>query len=160
MKKILALTVCALALSGCAATTTMSSSAPKAAIAIHQDKQVVNMDLPQTRSYSTTSFGNYEFKATAEGKPPLYGLLPLKFNGGYLATDIVLFLPALFFNLREVFPYYDFDLEHGVVRYRSKATDAWTAYTPSQAEADRARSHIDYAQGPSSVAASEPVAAK
>ncbi|KUM02202.1 hypothetical protein KIF53_00310 [Chromobacterium subtsugae] len=145
MKKILALSACALALSGCSAMTTMSSSAPKGAVSIYQRQQVTTLDLPKTETYPTTSFGNYEFKATGEGKQPLYGLLPLKFNGGYVAADILFFAPALFFNLREVYPLYDFDLDKGVVRYRLKDTDNWTEYKPTQPEAERARSHIDFA---------------
>ncbi len=43
-------------------------------------------------TYSTTSFGQYKFKAEKEGMNPMYGLIPLKFNGGYLATDFFLII--------------------------------------------------------------------
>ncbi|HEY7866027.1 MAG TPA: hypothetical protein VIC51_08495, partial [Psychromonas sp.] len=62
--------------------------------------------------------GKYVFKASSEGKKPIYGLVPLKFNAGYLAADIMFFAPAMFFNLREVYPHYQFDINAGVVRYK------------------------------------------
>ncbi len=71
---------------------------------------------------------------------PMYGLVPLKFNGGYLALDILFFAPAMFFNLREVFPYYEFDSEEGVVRYRLEKDSDWTTYKPTVAEIAHAKS--------------------
>ena len=71
------------------------------------------------------------------GFEPFTGILPLKFNGGYLALDILFFAPAMFFNLREVFPYYEFDLEKRVVKYRLKETEDWQVYVPTAAEAER-----------------------
>ena len=53
--------------------------------------------------------------------------------------DILFFAPAAFFNLREVFPFYEFDIEKRVVKYRFKETDEWNVYTPLEAEANRAR---------------------
>jgi hypothetical protein len=46
---------------------------------------------PRTETFNTTTFGNYEFRADTPSHEPLYGLLPLKFNGGYLALDILPF---------------------------------------------------------------------
>jgi len=88
---------------------------------------------------STTSFGNYEFRADAPGYEPLYGILPLKFNGGYLALDILFFAPAAFFNLREVYPFYEFDLDKKNVRYKIKPEDEWSTAVPLQAEELRAK---------------------
>ncbi len=73
----------------------------------------------------------------------MYGLVPLKFNGGYLATDILFFAPAMFFNLREVFPYYQFDLESNEVRYKKKESDEWTIYKPKVEEVERAKTYFD-----------------
>ena len=87
----------------------------------------------------TTSFGNYEVMAEHPTQGSLFGILPLKFNGGYLALDILLFAPAAFFNLREVYPFYEFDVEKKVVRYRSTEQEGWNAYEPSADEAQRAR---------------------
>lgn len=46
---------------------------------------------PRTETFNTTTLGNYEFRADTPSHETLYGLLPLKFNGGYLARDILPF---------------------------------------------------------------------
>jgi hypothetical protein len=129
---ILALVLCLV--SGCSATTTLSAAQGGTTV---QVKKGPSTEIPRTESFSTTSFGNYEFLAESPGLEPLTGILPLKFNGGYLAADILFFAPAMFFNLREVFAFYEFDLQSRVVRYRQKADEAWTEYSPSAAEAAR-----------------------
>ncbi|MCV2368086.1 hypothetical protein [Roseateles oligotrophus] len=133
-----------LLLSACAATTNFSSSNPSARLEV---KESLNTQATRTESFQATSFGNYEFRAQAEGMEPLYGVLPLKFNGGYLALDILFFAPAMFFNLREVYPFYEFDLEKGVVKYRHKNTDEWVTYFPLEAEKQRAKRHFKDAGG-------------
>ena len=126
-------------LSGCSATTTLSAAQGGTTI---QVKSSAATDCPRTETYSTTSFGNYEFRAESPGYEPLTGILPLKFNGGYLAADILFFAPAMFFNLREVFPYYEVDLEARVIRYRQKADEPWTEYVPTAAESARGANHF------------------
>ena len=132
----------AVAVAGCTAMTTISSTQPGAKIAIKTSPAV---EASRTETFAATTFGQYEFRAEADGREPLYGLLPLKFNGGYLAADILFFAPAAFFNLREVYPYYEFDLEQRVVKYRHKATDEWVTYKPLQAEAERAKKELQKA---------------
>ena len=129
----------ALLFSGCAATTTFSNPSAQASLEV---KESSSTQAFRTESFQTTSFGNYEFRAQAEGMEPLYGILPLKFNGGYLALDILFFAPAMFFNLREVYPFYEFDLEKKIVKHRSKATDEWSTYVPLDAEKQRAKRHF------------------
>ncbi|TVU69714.1 MULTISPECIES: hypothetical protein [Cobetia] len=126
-------------LAGCSANTTISSPSETAKINlkdVSRNQSTVQQELP------TTSFGNYEFEVMDEQKAPMYGILPLKFNGGYLALDILLFAPGAFFNLREVYPYYEIDHDQGVVRYRSEKGGEWTTYTPTQEEAERARKYF------------------
>src|SRR6267154_63959 len=91
-----------IALAGCTAMTTIQSAQPDVVLKI---KEKEYKTYPAADTYSTTSFGNYDFRAEKPGAEPLLGILPLKFNGGYLALDILLFAPAAFFNLREVFPF-------------------------------------------------------
>lgn len=95
--------------------------------------------VPSTVTLKDTSFGNYEFKAVAPGSDPFYGILPLRFHGGRLAMDILFFAPATMFNLRGVFPFYDLDVEKGVIRYKMKGNDPWTEYRPTAPERERAR---------------------
>jgi hypothetical protein len=123
-------------LSGCAATTTINATQSGASIDVKSSPQA---SIPRTETYSTTSFGNYEFRAQSAGLDPFYGILPLKFNGGYLALDILFFAPAAFFNLREVYPFYEFDLEKKHVKFRSKEDEEWTVYVPLEAEASRSK---------------------
>ena len=118
-------------LSACTATTTLSTSQPGATLEITKSAQSA---VPRTESFNATSFGNYEFRAQRPGSEPFYGYLPLKFNGGYLALDILFFAPATFFNLREVYPFYDFDLDKRVVRYRHKPSEEWNTYVPLHEE--------------------------
>jgi uncharacterized protein YceK len=137
--RAVALAVAVSLLAGCSATTTLSSAQGGTTI---QVKGSAATDSPRTETYSTTSFGNYEFRAESPGYEPLTGILPLKFNGGYLAADILFFAPAMFFNLREVFPYYEVDLEARVIRYRQKPDQPWTEYSPTAAESDRGAAHF------------------
>ena len=126
----------AVLLGACSSVTTLSSSQADARLSL-RDKHV---SLPSDQSLKGTSFGNYEVKVESPGSDPLYGILPLKFKGGHLAVDIVLFAPAAFFNLRAPFRYYDFDVAQGVIRYRNTPEEAWQEYRPKPEEAARARS--------------------
>lgn len=126
-------------LAGCSATTTLSAA--QGGTTIHV-KNSAATESPRTETFNTTSFGNYEFSAESPGYEPLTGILPLKFNGGYLAADILFFAPAMFFNLREVFAFYEVDLETRVIRYRQKADQPWTEYSPTAAESARGAAHF------------------
>lgn len=134
MKKVLGVFLgISLSLAGCSATTSFDSVQPETSLRINKTPAFQITD-GNSQTYSTTSFGQYRFKAEQAGNEPMYGLIPLKFNGGYLAADILFFAPAMFFNLREVFPYYEFDLEANEIRYKKKETDSWTSHTPKQEE--------------------------
>ncbi|MBC9249975.1 hypothetical protein A9179_06760 [Pseudomonas alcaligenes] len=138
---LLAASLCAAVLSGCTATTTMYSSDSQSVVKINEDAPLV-LSNPVQKTYKATSFGQYQFEVTQAGREPMYGLVPLKFNGGYLTADILFFAPALFYNLREVYPLYEFDIEQGVVRYKKNEQDQWMTYKPTAAEAERARNYF------------------
>lgn len=129
-------------LSACAATTNFQSTQPAVSVEVNKFAPL-SVDTAEPQTYSTTTFGQYHFKATEEGKEPMYGIMPLKFNTGYLVTDILLFAPAVFFNLREVFPHYQFDIDGGVIRYKKKESDEWTTYEPTPAEIARAKNYFN-----------------
>lgn len=133
-------------LAACSSMTTISSTRPGTQLAV-KEKHVV---LPVTQSMRGTSFGNYEFKAVDSGFDPFYGILPLSFKGGHLAADIIFFAPGAFFNLRAAFPFYQIDVEKGVIRYRTSEHEAWNEYRPKPEEAARARSYFDGAESRSS----------
>ncbi len=129
-------------LAACTATTTFQASVEDAELRINQ-KPAINLNDATEQTYYATSFGQYAFELSQEGKEPMYGMVPLKFNGGYLALDILFFAPALFYNLREVYPFYEFDTENAVIRFKKKESDPWQTYYPSQAEVERARSYFN-----------------
>jgi hypothetical protein len=130
-------------IAGCSATTTFQSEQQDTRLRVKTSSQTT---VPRTDKFSATTFGNYDFEATLDGHPPMYGILPLKFNGGYLTLDIIFFAPATFFNLREVFPYYEFDVANGVIRYKKNESDQWTTFTPPPHEADRAKAYFAQTQ--------------
>lgn len=126
---------------GCTATANMNMIPENVKLKVNQDSEVTVSKTIQQKYY-TTSFGQYKFKVTAEGHEPMYGLIPQKFNGGYLALDILFFAPAMFFNLREVYPYYEFDIEHNEVRYRKDESKPWRIYKPSASEIEHAKKYF------------------
>ena len=146
--KIQAAALAAMLLAACSSVTTLSSTRPDTQLAV-KEKRVT---LPASQDLKSTSFGNYEFKAVADGHDPFYGILPLSFRGGRLAADIILFAPAAFFNLRTVFPYYEFDVEKGLIRYRKTASEPWNEYRPKPEEAARARAYFEGGAGSSAAA--------
>ena len=129
----------AVLLAGCAATTSLQSVHPRVDLSV-QDKKLGTM--PVNVELKTTTFGNYEFKAIRADGKSLYGILPLKFNGGYLAMNILLFAPASFFNLREPYPHYEFDVDQGVIKYRGAPNESWIETRPTPEEAQRARKYF------------------
>lgn len=141
-KQLLAAPLIAALLSACTADTSLRANDPGMAVKINGDAPLY-LKSPITKTYKATSFGQYRFRATREGMEPMYGLIPLKFNGGYLAADILFFAPAAFYNLREVYPFYEFDMDAGVVRYKKNEQDQWTSYTPTPAEVARARAYFN-----------------
>ncbi|MCW3149001.1 hypothetical protein N8H22_10395 [Stutzerimonas stutzeri] len=141
VKHLFAVATAAALLSACSATTSLRSSDPKLAVEINEDAPLMLAN-PVNKTYKATSFGQYRFRASKEGLEPMYGLIPLKFNGGYLAADILFFAPAAFYNLREVYPFYEFDIEKGEIRYKKDEADPWMSYKPTPAEAERARAYF------------------
>lgn len=134
--------VAAALMAACSSMTTISAHDPGTKLAVKGK----TLDLPVTQNMKGTSFGNYEIKAT-NGDSALYGILPLKFKGGHLAADIILFAPAAFFNLREAFAFYEIDVKNGVIRYKEKESDPWTQYTPKAEEAAHAKHFYDGGAG-------------
>jgi hypothetical protein len=135
-------------LAACSSMSTISAHDPGTKLLV-KGKTV---ELPVTQSMKGTSFGNYEIKATS-GDDTLYGILPLRFKGGHLAADIILFAPAAFFNLREAFAYYEIDVKNGVIRYKQKESDPWTEYRPKATEAAHAKAFYEGGAGASAATA-------
>jgi hypothetical protein len=132
-----AVTVLFVLLAGCAATTRFESPAPGSKLLL-RDQQ--NDTLPRSERLSSKATGQHEFKASSADGDVMYGILPLRVNGGKMAGSILFFAPALFIGgFRDVFPYYEIDPAARVIRYKSKANEEWRVYTPTSAEMERAQ---------------------
>jgi len=145
MKMKIAILVTSLLIAGCSSTASIKTENNIANITIN-DKAPVTLspDTPIKETYSTTSFGQYKFKISeTNGNKPMYGVIPLKFNGGYLAADILLFAPAMFFNLREFFPFYEFNIESGIIKYKKNESDEWISYQPTKDEINSAQTYFN-----------------
>ncbi|NKF49226.1 hypothetical protein G3R49_01365 [Shewanella sp. WXL01] len=141
--KLIAVAAAAL-ISGCSSVASMKSVDQAVQVEINADSALtLTKDSAVEKEYNTTSFGQYKFKAKPEaGGEPMYGLIPLKFNGGYLAADILFFAPAMFFNLREFYPFYEFDFAQGEVKYKKNEQDNWMIYRPSPEEVEHAKTYF------------------
>lgn len=141
--KTLGLAAMVCALSACSAVTTLSTTQAGGSVRLAGD---ADRTAPRQVTRSTRSFGYDEFKAEAPGQAPLYGVLPLKFNGGYLASSILFFTPAMLYSLREVYPEYEFDIAGRQVRYRKGPDAPWQTYTPDEEDRETARQFFEGAE--------------
>lgn len=129
-------------LAACSSVTTITSTTPGTTLVVAN----TSMALPNSINLRGTSFGNYEFKAVDTAAPsaePLYGILPLAMKKGQMAASILFFAPALFFNLRGAFRFYEVDIHNNVIRYRDSERDEWKSYPIKPEEAARARARYE-----------------
>ena len=138
--------VAVLMLEGCSAVAKFESVTPGTTLSV---RGIEPRKLPWEETLDSKATGQHEFMATAPGSPTLYGILPLRVNATSLTTSIMFFAPALFIGgFRDAFPFYQFDLEAGLVRFKLNEGDTWREYRPFAVEADRARMHFSGAGTP------------
>lgn len=140
--KIVALAFATVLLAACSSVATITSTKPDTTIVV-ADR---TMHLPNSINLRGTSFGNYAFKAVDTAEPsaePLYGILPLAMKKGQMAASILFFAPALFFNLRGAFRFYEVDISNNAIRYRDRERDPWMTYQIKPEEASRARARYE-----------------
>ena len=129
------------ALQGCSTVTRIDGAVPGTTMAL---SGVGRVQLPQDKDLASKSTQQYDFMATSPSGQTLYGILPLRVNGGTMATSILFFAPALFIGgFRDVFPFYQVDPDGGVLRYKVKEAEDWRLYKPTSAETDRAKRYFD-----------------
>lgn len=139
--------------SACTTTTSLSSSHEGTLVSLRDS----TLTMPAQKDLKSTSFTNFEFKAVDPGSSqPFYGVLPMAFRGGHLATDIILFAPGMFLNLRTAYHYYEFDATRQVLRYKYEASDPWSEYRPSPEEAARAQAYFNAAGAGAGKASASP----
>ena len=129
------------ALAGCSTVTRLEGASPGTTLAI---RGIDRTELPRTEDLSSKATGQYEFMATTPDGKKIYGLLPLNVNGGTMAVSIIFFAPALLIGgFRDVFPFYQIDVENNVLRFKKKEADAWRQYQPLAIESDRSKVYFD-----------------
>lgn len=128
-------------LAGCSTMSRLEGTEPGTKLAI---KDVASSDLPRDEDLASKATGQHIFMATGPDGKKMYGLLPLRVNGGTMAGSILLFAPALFIGgFRDVFPYYQVDPANNVLRYKLKSQDEWRQYQPLEAETRRAKAYFE-----------------
>lgn len=145
MKNKIVQLVVVLLISGCSATSELNTKTNLGQIVINDNSpMIISPDTAVKKSYSTTSFGQFNFKLSESAiNQTMYGVVPLKFNGGYLAADILFFAPAMFFNLREFYPFYEFDVASGTIKYKKFKSEPWTIHQPTDSEILRAKKYFN-----------------
>ena len=129
------------ALAGCSTVTRLEGAVPGTTLAI---RGVERTHLPREENLSSKATGQYEFMATSPEGKKVYGLLPLKVNGGTMAMSIIFFAPALFIGgFRDVFPFYQVDAEKNSIRFKLNEKDEWRQYQPLAVEGQRAKVYFD-----------------
>jgi hypothetical protein len=136
MKKIVIAVLCLIVLYGCASSR--FTSKPEGA-RIHIAKTDISGQAPVEGRVPRTTFGKYPVKISKEGSETFYGILPLNVSSGVILLDALFFAPAAFFNVQGAFPYYEFDLERNVIKYKSSSDDNWLEYKVPGPERERAK---------------------
>ncbi|MDK2126532.1 hypothetical protein [Parachitinimonas caeni] len=132
-------------LQGCSSVAKFDSVTPGTTLAI---RGMESNTLPRTEKLESKSTGQHEFVATAPSGQKLYGLLPLRVNGGTMTTSILFFAPALFIGgFRDAYAFYQVDPEAGTLSYKNREKDSWHTYKPSAAESERAKQYFDASKG-------------
>lgn len=130
-----------LLLQGCTTVAQLESATPGTTLHV---RGLERMELPRELKLDSKSTGQHEFMATAPGSQTLYGILPLRVNATTLTTSIMFFAPALFIGgFRDAFPFYQFDLQAGLVRFKLNEGDGWREYRPLGGESDRAKLYFN-----------------
>jgi hypothetical protein len=138
--------VAILLLEGCSAVAKFEGVQPGTTLSVRGMEPV---KLPWEVKMDSKSTGQHEFMATAPGSQTMYGIIPLRVNATSLTASIMFFAPALFIGgFRDAFPFYQFDLEAGIVRFKLNEGDAWREYRPMAAEGDRAKQYFGGAGTP------------
>lgn len=140
--RLVALLTCVAMLQGCISTAQFKTTVPGSTLTIRgaSDKK----ELPRAEDLGSKATGQYEFMAAAPQGEPLYGILPLKVNGGKIVASIMFFAPALFIGgFRDPYGLYEFDPAAKALRYKFADNDDWHTYIPTTSERDRAKNYFE-----------------
>jgi hypothetical protein len=133
--------IATLLLQGCSAMSHFEGASPGSTLAL---RGIPKVELPSDLRLNSKATGQYEFKAGSATGQTLYGLLPLRVNGGSMAGSIIFFAPALFIGgFRDAFGFYQIDPDAGVLRFKMTEADPWRSHQPTAAETIRAKAYFD-----------------
>lgn len=121
--------------SGCSTLSTISSTQPDVSIRIMEKPYA---PMPVKEELLVRTFGSYHFVAKKEGADPLYGVIPLHVNVGYIILDALFFAPLILINARGAYPFYDVDYEKAIIRYSDDGQN-WFDYSVTSEESDYSR---------------------
>lgn len=146
-----------LALQACSSTARFESAPAAATLTVRGLKPV---PLPHSFTLDSKATGQYEFQLQTAQNQSLYGILPLRVNGGRMALSILFFAPALpLGGFRDAHPNYLFDVERGEIRYLAEGSADWRVHKISGAESARAKAFFDACAASSTPATDCPQAA-
>jgi hypothetical protein len=149
---LLSLSCLVLLCTACSTKVMLLSKPEKANLTVA--KSNISGTTPIAASIGRTTFGRYPFKIEKEGYESMYGSLPLNVSGTAITMDILFFAPAAFWNAQRAFPFYEFDLEKRVIRYKKSPDDTWKEYVIKEEEQTKAKSFFGTSsQGPNSTTA-------
>jgi hypothetical protein len=128
-------------LQGCSTMAHLEGASPGVMLSLSGKESV---ELPYDVKLDSKATGQHLFKAESSSGQTLYGLLPLRVNGGTMAGSIMFFAPALFIGgFRDAYPFYRFDPDAGVMYFKRKEGDEWRLNKPTIAESERAKNFFD-----------------
>jgi len=125
--------------SGCSTLSTISSTQPNVSVRIMEKP---NAPMPVKEELSVRTFGSYLFVAQKEGADPLYGVIPLHVNIGYIILDALFFAPLALLNARGAFPFYEIDYEKAIIRYSDDGKN-WNDYKITSEESDYSKNYYN-----------------
>ena len=141
IKKIFPLFLFILIFQSCSTMSSFTSIPPGAKVEIGK-AQVIGTT-PFSGKISNTTFGTYPVKVQKDGYETIYSNLPLKVRGRNIALSAIFFAPAAFFSVQNALPFYEFDLEKSVIRYKIKRNSEWLIYETPDNQKDAVRSFFE-----------------
>lgn len=131
----------------CSTLSTISSTQPDISIRI-MEKPFAPM--PVKEELAVRTFGSYHFVAEKKGSEPLYGIIPLYVNAGYIILDALFFAPLILLNARSAYPFYEIDYDKATIRYSEDGKN-WYDYKIISEESDYSKNYYNDLNTQSSV---------
>jgi hypothetical protein len=130
-----------LLLQGCSTISRFETATPETTLEL---RGIPKANLPSDLRLDSKATGQHLFKAASATGQTLYGVLPLRVNGGRMALSIIFFAPALVLGgFRDSYAVYQVDLNAGVLRFKTAKAKDWHLYKPTDAESARAKAYFD-----------------